>query len=354
MFKRLKLENFRNHHKFEIDFDQITVLVGLNGAGKSNILEAMALLSFCRSFREDDKKNLINFNSDYARVTGDDLEVFLTRTPRLFMQAKEKGVVRKLSNFVGILPTVVFSAETISIISGSPSDRRRFLDVMISQVDKEYLDALVGYKKVKQQRNNLLQRICGRQASEQELAFWDGELVRFGKLISKRRKEAIKEINIFLPDLYRSISGESSTDLKMVYNQNYEGDLAEALERLKYREIACGRSIVGPHRDDVTFELNCRNMANFASRGEIRSAILAVKMSELKYMEKTKEQSLSLDDNVIKPMLLLDDIFSEFDPERRSHLGELVSQYQTLITSTEVDYLSSELLRKSKIIEIKV
>ncbi|MFA4995889.1 MAG: DNA replication and repair protein RecF [Patescibacteria group bacterium] len=353
MFKRLKLENFRNHQKFEIDFDQVTVLVGLNGAGKSNILEAVALLSFCRSFREDDKKNLINFNSDYARISGDNLEIFLTRTPRLFMQAKEKGVVRKLSNFVGILPTVVFSAETISIISGSPSDRRRFLDVMISQVDREYLEALVSYKKVKQQRNNLLQRINKRQASEQEMSFWDKELVKFGELIIKRRKKAADEINEFLPDLYRSISGDFGADLKMIYCQNFEGDLADVLDRLRYREISSGRSLVGPHRDDVVFELNGRNMANFASRGEIRSAILALKISELKYMEKIKEQGLAAGEDMDKPILLLDDIFSEFDPERRSHLGELVSQYQTLITSTEADHLSPELLKKSKVIEIK-
>ncbi|MCL5410735.1 MAG: DNA replication and repair protein RecF [Patescibacteria group bacterium] len=353
MFNHLCLENFRNHKKFEIDLDQITVLVGLNGAGKSNILEAMTMLSFCRSFREDDKKNLINFDSDYARIVGDDLEIFLSKTPRLFMQAKEKGINRKLSDFIGCLPTVVFSSETISIITGSPSDRRRFLDVMISQINSEYLRTLIDYKKVKQQRNNLLQRIFQRQSGENELDFWDKELVKLGGVIVEERKKVINYINDFLSNLYQTISGDAGANLRIAYIKNFEADdLEEALHRFRRREIASGKTIFGPHRDDIIFELNGRNMANFASRGEIRSAVLALKIAELKYIENIKEESLEINNSLVKPILLLDDIFSEFDPERRAHLGELVSQYQSLITSTEESHLSPELLKKAKIIEI--
>jgi len=351
MFKHLRLENFRNHKKYEIEFDQITVLVGLNGAGKSNILEAVTVLSSCRSFREDEKKSLINFDSDYARVVGDDLEVFITKTPRLFMQAKERGAPRKLSSFIGLLPTVVFSSETISIISGSPSDRRRFLDVMISQLSGEYLRALIDYKKVKQQRNNLLQTVRMGEGSEQELSFWDEELARLSGVIVKQREDAISFINGLLPGLYCSISGDPAACLKICYKKNFEGDVREALIRCRYREIACGKTLFGPHRDDMIFELDGRNMTNFASRGEIRSAILALKIAELKYLE-TKRESLVSGDNIIRPILLLDDIFSEFDPERRAHLGELVSQYQSLVTATEESHLSPQLLKKSKVIEI--
>ena len=352
MFKKLSLENFRNHKKFEIDLDRITVLVGLNGAGKSNILEAMTMLSFCRSFREEDKRNLINYDQDYARIVGDDLEIFITKTPRLFMQAKEKGISRKLSDFIGLLPTVVFSSETILIITGSPSDRRRFLDVMISQINSEYLRTLISYKKVKQQRNNLLQRIFQRQGEEDELDFWDKELVRLGSIIIKEREEAVLIIDSALPELYQSISGDSKADFKVGYLKSFEGEMEEALRRFRRREIASGRTIFGPHRDDIIFTLDGRNMANFASRGEIRSAILALKIAELKYLENIKKKSLRESNNSAKPILLLDDIFSEFDPERRAHLGELVSQYQSLITSTEESHLSPELLKKAKVIEI--
>lgn len=354
MFKHLRLENFRNHKKFELNFDQITVLVGLNGSGKSNILEAMTMLSFCRSFREEDKKNLINFDSDYARVVGDDLEIFITKAPRLLMQAKEKGVNRKLSDFIGRLPTVVFSSETISIITGSPSDRRRFMDVMISQINSEYLRTLIGYKKVKQQRNNLLQRIFQRQGNEDELDFWDKELIKLGSMIIEEREEAVLIINGALPKLYQSISGDPKADFKIGYLKSFEGEMEEALRRFRRREIASGRTLFGPHRDDIIFTLDGRNMANFASRGEIRSAVLALKIAELKYLENIKEKSLRESDNSAKPILLLDDIFSEFDPTRRARLGELVSQYQSLITSTEESHLSPELLKKSKVIEIKL
>ncbi|MEK7097580.1 MAG: DNA replication and repair protein RecF, partial [Patescibacteria group bacterium] len=297
MFKKLSLENFRNHKKFEIDLDRITVLVGLNGAGKSNILEAMTMLSFCRSFREEDKRNLINYDQDYARIVGDDLEIFITKTPRLFMQAKEKGISRKLSDFIGLLPTVVFSSETILIITGSPSDRRRFLDVMISQINSEYLRTLISYKKVKQQRNNLLQRIFQRQGEEDELDFWDKELVRLGSIIIKEREEAVLIIDSALPELYQSISGDSKADFKVGYLKSFEGEMEEALRRFRRREIASGRTIFGHHRDDIIFTLDGRNMANFASRGEIRSAILAFKIAELKYLENIKKKSLRESNN---------------------------------------------------------
>lgn len=352
MFKHLKLENFRNHKCLELEFEQTTVLVGLNGAGKSNVLEAMTILSCCRSFREDEKKNLINFESDFARINGDDLEIFMSKSPRLVLQAKENGAVRKLADFIGLLPAIIFSAETMSIISGSPGDRRRFLDVMISQTDRDYFRALVEYKKVKQQRNNLLQRIAQRQGSENELLFWDKELVRLGTFIIKKRKSAVKSLNLDLPTHYQKISGNSDAVLNLTYQNSGSGDLEEDIRRFRQREIACGKTIFGPHRDDLLFELNGRDMSSFASRGEIRSAVLALKISELKFIENAMEKNKN-NRNYKKPILLLDDIFSEFDPERRAHLGKLILEYQSLITSTETSHLSAELIKKAKIVEIK-
>jgi len=351
MFRHLKLENFRNHKKFELEFEQTTVLVGLNGVGKSNVLEAMTVLSFCRSFREDEKKNLINFDSDFARVTGDDLEIFLSKSPRLLMQAKERGVVRKLGDFIGILPAIIFSSETMSIISGAPTDRRRFLDVMISQTDKEYFRALVGYKKVKQQRNNLLQRISQGQASEKELDFWDKELVRLGNIIINRRERVLDVLNLNLSSSYQEISGDAKATLKLLYLPGFQGKLEDNLSRFRMREITCGKTIFGPHRDDLRFELNEHDMSSFCSRGEIKSAILALKICELEFIENALK---SEKENRMhgSPILLLDDIFSEFDPERRHHLGKLVSKYQSLITSTEPSHLSPDLLKQSKVVEL--
>lgn len=349
MFKHLQLENFRNHKKFDLAFNQTTVLVGKNGIGKSNVLEAMTLLSFCRSFREEDKKNLINYDSDYARINGDNLEIFMARAPRFLLQAKENGVVKKLADFVGILPAVIFSAETIAIITGSPKERRRFLDVMISQTDKEYFRALVEYKKIKTQRNNLLQSICQRRSGENELLFWNKELIHYGSIIVSKREEAVSSLGASLLCNYRKISGNPSTELSLAYLKSGGGNLEEDLVRFQQREIACGKTLFGPHRDDLNFLLNEHNMNNFSSRGEIRSAVLSLKISELNFIEEALKNKAS---EYKKPILLLDDIFSEFDPERRTHLGDLILQYQSLITSTEAAHLSKDLLQKSKVVEL--
>lgn len=350
MLKKIKLENFRNHKKFELELDHTTALIGPNGSGKTNILEAVVFLSFCRSFRDDDKKNIINFESDFARVSGDELEVFFSRYPRLIMKVKERGIPRKIIDFVGIQRAVVFSPETISIITGSPGDRRKFLDVMISQVNREYFAALINYKKVRTQRNSLLIRIAQRESAEVELDFWDMELCRHAKVIYDKRGEAIKFLEGLIPEIYQTISGNKTFLLKLKYLKN-SISLEEDLHRNRAREIAYGGTIFGPHRDDLVFNLNGRNMANFASRGEIRSAILALKIAELKFLEKNNNGK-DYDNKKSEPILLLDDIFSEFDPERRKHLGNLILQYQSLITATEREHLSKELLAVSKVIEL--
>lgn len=345
MLKVLKLENFRNHEHFELDLGKTTVILGQNGIGKTNILEAIALLSFCRSFRLDDKKNLIQKDKEYFRIVGDDLEIFLSKTPRSMMQVKERGAARKISDFIGLLPAVVFSYETIAVISGSPMDRRRFLDVMISQVDKEYFRALVEYKKIKTQRNNLLQKVSMGLAKEDEMVFWNERFVELGMFIVRTREGAIEYLNTNLGKNYELISGEIGSSLKLEYMKNSD-DLNESLRRLGKKEMIIGKTLFGPHKDDIKFNLNSLDMSLFASRGEIRSAILSLKIEELNFIEKNNKMPDST------PILLLDDIFSELDPKRREHLGELVGNYQTLITSTEESLLSEYILNNAKVVKL--
>jgi len=348
MLKSIKLENFRSHKKFELKLGQTNLLIGPNGAGKTNILESFSVLSFCRSFRMDDKRNIINNDSEYCRVVGDELEVFMSRSPRLILNAKIKGTPKRLSDFVGFLPAVVFSPETVSIITGAPGDRRRFLDIMISQVNREYLSALTNFKKIRQQRNSLLQNISKGLNNPDELAFWDKEFCREAETILKERGEAVQYLNEHMPPIYREISDHKKDILALRYINNFDGDLIGHLERGRARDIAYGGTIYGPHRDDLVFTLNNENMANFASRGELKSAILALKMSELSYLEKNR----SPERGGQKPILLLDDIFSEFDPKRRDHLAKLILQYQSVITTTEKEHVPKELLEGANIVEI--
>ena len=353
MLKRIELNNFRNHKKFSADLNNTSILVGLNATGKTSVLEAISLVSAGRSFRTDDKRNLVNFNSDYGRVVVDDLEIFIQKSPRLMIQAKERGVKRKLSQFIGTLKSVVFSPETINIITGAPAERRRFLDIMISQSDKEYLRALSEYTRVRRQRNSLLEMIKAGRARESDLKFWDLELEKQGRVITRKRVEVIDFLNMLLPGLYQQISGQKKAILALTYFNKSGDDLAQKLAENRVREIAYGATIYGPHRDDLEFRLDNTNMQQFASRGELRSAILALKIGEVRFLEKEVASRSSLDQKSDSPILLLDDIFSEFDVLRREHLNDLILQYQSVITTTDKEHLTDKILRESKIIELK-
>ncbi len=346
MLQNIKLENFRNHAKKEFELAQITVFIGKNGVGKSNILEAVSLLSFCKSFREENKRNLISYDADFARVVGGELEVFIQKEPIALYKAKSRGVFRRKVDFIGLMPAVIFSPETMAIITGGPKERRRFLDAMISQVDRDYLLALISFEKVKEQRNSLLQNIAKGFGREDELDYWDEKFVEHASTILAKRNQAISFFNQRLSQLYETISGLPKQALEINYIQTLTTEIKDNLSANRRREIASGRSLFGPHRDDIIINLNSHNMANYASRGEIRSGVLALKIAEINYLEQNHPN------HQIKPILLLDDIFSEFDKDRRSYLGKLIQGYQTIITTTDEEFLSPDLKTLSKVIRL--
>ena len=351
MLKKLYLENFRSHKKISIDLSPVTVFVGPNGAGKTNILEALGLLSFCRSFREENKKNLIQISAPYCRVICDDLELTMAREPRLIFKAKKNGTPKPPASFIGILPSVIISPETIALISGSPGDRRRFLDIMIGQEDREYLLAISSFKKIRYQRNSLLQRIGKGMANKSELDFWNREFIQTSNLISSKREEAIKFLDKITPPIYKKISGNEGDQISILYQKNYE-NLESTLKQNEGREIASGSCLFGAHRDDININLNNLPMANFASRGELKSAVLSLKMAELKFIEEHAKARSKIEE-IYEPILLLDDIFSEFDIKRKAHLVELIKNYQTFITVTEEDVLPSNIFDDASIIKVK-
>lgn len=352
MIPLLKLTNFRSHKNLELKLAKSNLILGANGAGKTNILESIALMSYCRSFREEDKKNLINIESDYARINIEDLEMFLGRLPRFCLRTRQNGVNIKLADFVGKIPSVILSPESIFIITGPKKERRRFLDIMISQVNREYLLDLIEYKKIQKQRNSLLEKINKREAGQDELTFWDDEFVKISNKITKQRSDAVKQINTGISRIYQDVSGRKEDDLKIEYLQNYAGELGECLKRNLSREIGAKLTLFGAHRDDMEFKLNNMKMNNYASRGELKSAILALKMMELAYLLEKKKNRHENGELLGEPILLLDDIFSEFDQSRKDHLSKLILQYQSVVTTTEVENIPKELADKANIIEI--
>lgn len=355
MLKSLFLNTFRNYDKFALDFSKTTILIGPNGIGKTNIIEAIYLLSTGRSWRTNHDNEVVNWETGVSRIIGEianeekiKLEMIIQRTPSTeYPQTKLvkiNDVRKKLTDILGRLPQVLFSPEEIHLIDGAPSLRRRFLDILLCQIDKKYTLALLDLAKIIRGRNKLLYFIKIGRSKEDELAFWDEKLVALGSFIIKKRQKVIEFLNQNLSEIYQNIAG-TKENLRLKYRATVDPEnFAEMLVAGREREIENTATLFGPHRDDIVFLLDGKDITTFGSRGEFRSTVLALKMAELEYLTKEKGE---------KPLLLLDDIFSELDKNRRLHLAKIVEGQQTIITTTDLDHIEKGLREKAKIIELK-
>lgn len=355
MLKRLSLTNFRNYSKSSLDFSKTTIFVGPNGIGKTNIIEAIYLISTGRSWRTNHDNEVVKWNAEVARIEGAianaescRLELVIQKAPSskypLTKIVKINEVRRKLTDILGRLPTVLFSPEEIHLIDGPPQLRRRFLDILLCQINKKYTLALLDLAKIIRGRNKLLYYIKIGQSKIPELDFWDEKLVALGSLVIKKRQKTIEALNANLTKIYQNISGTEER-LELKYKPTVEiENFAQTLVAGRQREIENTATLFGPHRDDWLFLLEDKNITTFGSRGEYRSAVLALKMAELEYLAAAKEE---------RPVLLLDDIFSELDKNRRLHLAQIVGGQQTIITTTDLDHLEPNLRAKAKIVELK-
>lgn len=350
---KIYLENFRNFKGKRFSFSEgVNVIIGPNTSGKTNILESIYLLSTGKSFRARVEEEMINYKKDIARVEGevvdgnektkDRLKVVLTRgeiklgdgegakkqrapRKRLFLN----GVPRRLFTFSGNLKVVVFSPWDLDLVTESPSIRRRFLDQVISQVDREYRRSSLSYEKGVRQRNKLLLRIRDEGVAESQLLFWNKLLIKNGNYLNQKRQQFIDFVN--------QTNQPSDTKYFIYYDESIISE--SRLSQYSKEEIASATTLVGPHRDDFIFKtINSngqkkRDLAGFGSRGEQRMGVLWIKLAELSFIkEKTKE----------KPVLLLDDIFSELDHEHRKLVLKITKKQQTIITTADPHYIQGK------------
>ncbi len=336
LLSSLYLKDFRSWEKEEFDFSsEISLIVGQNAAGKTNILEAIYLLATGRSFRARLEREMIRngcemglvkslVNSKESSGLEKRLEIILTNGEVMGKRTAKKiyklnGIGKRKSDFIGNLIAVLFRPEDIEIVIGSPSIRRDYLDLVLEQVDREYARSSLPYKKGLRQRNKLLLKIREGEASRSQLFFWDNFLIKNGNLISDKRREFIDFLN------------ESFHDLSVEYDASPISK--ERLAKYSQQEVAAGTTLVGPHRDDfIIKDKKERNLSLFGSRGEQRMAVLYLKIAELEFIEKKSGE---------RPVLLLDDIFSELDEDHREEVLKIVPNQQTIITTTE-----SELIEK--------
>lgn len=343
MLTKIRLSNFRNFTDQVFNFSsQTTVIVADNAKGKTNILEAINLIATGRSFRARREDEMINYDAEIARVKGkvneETLEIVLThgflkrgnieeKTPKKRLLVNDTP--KRLIDFASHIKSVVFRPQDIELIDDSPSVRRKFLDNLLSQVDYEYRRSLLNYEKGVVRRNKVLQSIRDTGASRSNLFFWDNLLIKNGDYISRAREEFIEYLN--------SMPSVTDMNFSAVYDKSAISE--ERLSQYSREEVYAGKTLVGPHRDEIVFKIQetsnkkqTRELYTYGSRGEQRMAVLWAKVGELEYIkEKTNE----------KPILLLDDIFSELDHEHREVIEQIVKDYQTVITSPDPHFIES-------------
>lgn len=342
--KSLELKNFRNYDDLSMTFDKDNnILFGDNAQGKTNVLEAVYVSGTTKSHKGSKDKELIKIGEDEAHIrlivnkNGIDRKIDMH-----LRKNKSKGVaidgipIKKSMELCGLINIIFFSPENLNIIKNGPSERRRFIDMELCQIDKFYLDNLYKYNKIVNQRNNLLKQINVDKSNLETLSIWDEQLVSYGKKIINRRKEFVDELNVIVNVIHKKLSGEKE-DLKLVYEPNISVDsFEEKLFVNRDRDIILKSTSIGPHRDDMGFLINGIDVRKFGSQGQQRTAALALKMSEvdLYYQEKGEY-----------PILLLDDVFSELDQTRQERLLEKIKGLQTIITCTDFNFDTKENVR---------
>ena len=337
--KSLKLKDFRNYNLLQLDFDDSTnIFYGNNAQGKTNILEAVYLSGTTKSHRGTKDRDLIRFGENESHI-----ETVVEKrgmSYKIDMHLKKnspKGIaidkqpIRKAGELFGIINIVFFSPEDLNIIKNGPSERRRFIDLELSQLDKIYLNHLSNYNRIINQRNHLLKdlREAGRQENLiQTLDIWDMQLVQYGNEIIKKRKEFIGKINEIISYTHKKLTG-GKENIELVYEPGSGSlSLEDALKKNREKDMRFKNTSVGPHRDDICFMTKDLDIRRFGSQGQQRTAALSLKLAEIELVKSVIHDT---------PVLLLDDVLSELDKYRQNYLLDSIHDIQTLITCTGMD-----------------
>ena len=336
ILKSIELKNFRNYEDLDLKFDSGTnILFGDNAQGKTNILEAAYVSGTTKSHKGSRDKDMIRFGEDESHIRtivekqGKEyqLDIHLKKN-RSKGIAINKVPIKKASELFGILNMVFFSPEDLNIIKNGPSERRRFLDAEICQLDKIYLSDLTRYNKILMQRNRLLKDMQPQPQLMETLPVWDMQLVEYGKRLIRRRRQFVEELSEIVTGIHRNISGKRE-ELVLRYEPNIDAEfLEDELNRVREKDRKYAQTSVGPHRDDISFFIRGVDIRKFGSQGQQRTSALSLKLSEIELVRQTIHDT---------PVLLLDDVLSELDSNRQNYLLNSIHDIQTMITCTGLD-----------------
>jgi len=328
MIEGLRLENFRVFEQAEFSFGPVTVIVGNNGVGKTSILEAISMLSLTTSWKTEKDSEVVRWEAPFTRVTSGDRELVVQVHPYM-KRMKIDGISKRATEVIGSFPTILFEPDDLSLLYAAPSQRRQYIDRTISQTSQAYTRAVLQMQQVLKQRNRLLKNIQEGMAGESELPFWDQQLAELQEVIQEERAAFLTFLQEKVPAVFDGmVPGGLDSQIHYLKSPHAaEQEFRHHLEKNRYKEIAAGVSLYGPHREDFSVTWAGHPVEQGMSRGQSRALMVAFKMAELDYIAERSEK---------RPVLLLDDIFSELDLERRHRLFSVLSGYQVIMTTTEL------------------
>lgn len=336
-----------------MNFDEkINIIYGDNAQGKTNILESMYVCATSKSHRGSKDREIIRFDNDEShikvKVKKNDMNY---RIDMHLKKNKPKGIavngipIKRAVELFGILNIVFFSPEDLNIIKNGPSERRRFIDMELSQLDKIYLDCLINYNKVVNQRNSLLKEYAfsGREDIISSLDIWDMQLVKYGNDVIKSREKFVKEINDLVKSIHTKLSGDRE-QLEIIYEPCVkEQDFESELVRVRDRDLKFKCTNIGPHKDDMCFLINGMDVRKYGSQGQQRTAALSLKLAEIELVKQIIHDT---------PVLFLDDVLSELDSRRQNFLLDSIGNIQTMITCTGLDEFINNRFSINKIFKV--
>ncbi|MBM7585073.1 DNA replication and repair protein RecF [Bacillus pakistanensis] len=353
----IQLTNYRNYSSLDIQFEnKVNVILGENAQGKTNIMESIYVLAMANSHRTSNDKDLIRWDEEYAKIKGK-IQKYNGSVPlELVISKKGKKAKynhleqKKLSQYVGNMNVVMFAPEDLHLVKGSPQVRRRFIDMEIGQVSPVYLHDIGVYKKILQQRNHYLKMLqLKKQTDQTMLDVLTEQFIEMATKIVKKRYEFVTLLEDWAKPIHSGISRNLET-LKIVYKPSIDvsedqdwSKMIEVFEnkfqKVREREIERGVTLIGPHRDDLQFIVNDRDVQTFGSQGQQRTTALSIKLAEIELIHSEIKEY---------PILLLDDVLSELDDYRQSHLlNTIQGKVQTFVTTTSVDGIDHQTLNEA-------
>lgn len=357
IIKRLKLVNYRNYDSVDLELNnKLNILIGDNAQGKTNILESIYVLSITKSFLNNNDKNLIKYEKDYCAIEAEVMIDDILKKFKIIINSRGKIVsinnkeIKKMSDYISNLKVIIFSPDNIKMIKDSPYLRRKFLNIEISQIDNKYTKYLMDYNNLISQKNEYLKNNIDLDINYIDIV--NKNICKLSIELTNMRNDFINDINKYLSDIFYEITGIDGLRIKYLSSVDYYEDNKKMndvfLDRLNSyldREKKYKISLIGPHRDDFIFVLDNKNLAFYGSQGQMRCAILSLKLAEVKLF-------CNLSNNY--PVLLLDDIFSELDIKRKNNLIKYINDnVQTIITTTDLNLIDDKLVEKASIFNIE-